>query len=169
MDDLIIRRACKGDRENFAEAVVQVRGEAYRIAYCYLHNQEDSMDAVCDAVEKAFYNIKRLRQPKYFKTWFIRITINECKRILRDRQKVEQLVDVMYANDCFKKREDKMDIDILLKRLPAAERILIYMKYYMGYTIEEISNVMDIPEGTVKTRIYGNLRKMKSSLEVREV
>lgn len=169
MDELLVRKARKGDKESFAEAVMLVKDQAYRIAYCYLHDREDSMDAVCDAVEKAFCNIKKLKDPRYFKTWFIRITINECKHRLRYRQRIESLADDIQSNDSHKMREDKLDLDVLLNGLPAAERILIYMKYYMGYTLEEIANLMEMPEGTVKTKIYGNLRKMKSCLELREV
>ena len=66
-------------------------------------------------------------------------------------------------------KEGKIDLENLLKELPEVDRILIYMKYYLGYTLEEISNVMSIPEGTVKSKIYNNLKKMKKRLEVREV
>lgn len=79
MDELIVKRAVAGDKESFSNAVMELKDRAYKIAYCCLHNEHDSMDTVCDAVEKAYRNIKKLREPKFFSTWFIRIMINECK------------------------------------------------------------------------------------------
>ena len=168
MDELLVRKSIKGDRESFGQIVAMVRDQAYRVAYCYLRNEEDSMDAVCDAVEKAFCNLKKLKEPKYFKTWFIRIIINECKLQLRNRKKVEYLADDIFIQADISNKEENPDLNKVLDQLPALDRLLIYMKYYMGYTLEEIAAATDMPTGTVKTRIYGNLKVLKSRLEVSE-
>lgn len=166
MDELLVKKAIKGDKDSFAALIEQYKAQAYRIAYCYLHNEEDSMDAVCDAVEKAYYHMRKIKQPRYFKTWFIRIVINECKQQLRAKQKFIDLADQLYAGDQEQFiPEDQLALDICLKQLPQLERVLIYMKYYMGYTIEEIAQSMEMSEGTVKTKIYRNLKKMKAQLE----
>ncbi|MDD4295804.1 MAG: sigma-70 family RNA polymerase sigma factor [Ruminiclostridium sp.] len=168
MDELLVRKAIKGDRESFGQIVAMVRDQAYRVAYCYLRNEEDSMDAVCDAVEKAFCNLKKLKEPRFFKTWFIRIIINECKLQLRNRKKVEYLADDIFIQADISNKEENLDLNKVLDQLPALDRLLIYMKYYMGYTLEEIAAATDMPTGTVKTRIYGNLKVLKSRLEVSE-
>lgn len=169
MQEILVKKAKKGDKESFSKIIYEVKDQAYKIAYCYLHNEEDSMDAVCDAIEKAYKNIKKLKKPKYFKTWFIRIVINECKKQIREKKRVIYLADDIYKEDIKYNKEDKLDIEYILKELPEIERSLIYMKYYLGYTLKEISEVVDLPEGTVKSKIYNNLKKMKSKLEIREV
>ncbi|MCW3489762.1 sigma-70 family RNA polymerase sigma factor [Dethiobacter alkaliphilus] len=171
MIDLLIKKAKKGDKDSLSQAIMAVKDDAYRVAYCYLHNQEDSMDAVCDAVEKAMVNLKKLKEPKYFKTWFIRIVINEAKMQLRQKQKVISLADSLYVNDSFqeKQREDIIDLEKMLGELEPLDRLLIYMKYYLGYTLDEIALSVDLPLGTVKTKIYGNLKVMRDKLELREV
>ncbi len=171
MIELLVKKAKKGDKDSFSQAISQVKDEAYKIAYCYLHNEEDSMDAVCDAVEKSFVNLKKLKQSKFFKTWFIRIVINEAKMQLRQREKVVLMADNLYAesrDDQYLQREEKMDLETLLNGLEPLDRLLIYMKYYMGYTLDEIAASVNLPSGTVKTRIYGNLRLLKTKLEVGE-
>ena len=170
MDEILILKARKGDKESFTQAVLQVKEQAYRIAYCYLHNEADSMDAVCDAVEKAYIHIKKLKEAKYFNTWFIRIVINECKLILRSRSRVLIQADSMYYS-CGDNLdvEDKLDLDRLLMELPSQDRVMIYMKYYMGYTLEEIAQLMDMSSGTIKTHLYGSLKKLRSRLLVEEV
>lgn len=168
MDELLVRKAIKGDRESFSQLIAIVREQAYRVAYCYLRNEEDSMDAVCDAVEKTFCNLKKLKEPRFFKTWFIRITINQCKQLLRNRNRVEYLADEIFMQPETSHREDSLDLNKVLAQLQAIDRLLIYMKYYMGYTLEEIATATEMPIGTVKTRIYGNLKTLKSKLEVYE-
>lgn len=170
MDELVVKKAQKGDRESFTAAIMEVKDQAYRIAYCYLKNEADSMDAVCDAVEKAFKNIKKLKHTEFFATWFIRIVINECKLQIRRSKKAIEAADRLYEKEIYQiDREDRMDLAQMLEQLDSADRILIYMKYYMGYSLEEIARASDLPVGTVKTRIYSNLKNIKEKMEVREV
>ncbi|MBS4536835.1 sigma-70 family RNA polymerase sigma factor [Clostridium sp. D2Q-11] len=169
MQDILVKKAKKGDKDSFSKIIQEVKDQAYRVAYCYLHNEEDSMDAVCDAIEKAYNNIKKLKHPKYFKTWFIRIVINECKKQITQKNRVIYVADEIYKEDIKDNKDDKLDIEALLKELPELERSLIYMKYYLGYTLLEISEIVSLPEGTVKSKIYNNLKKMKTRLEIREV
>lgn len=170
MDELLVRKAVKGDKDSFLQIILQVKDQAYRVAYCYLKNEEDSMDAVSDAVEKAYHNIKKLKEPRYFSTWFIRIVINECKQQLRSKQRVISMADELYAEpQSYISEAESIDLQVMLGRLPSPERILIYMKYYMGYTLDEIAEVMDMSAGTVRTKIYGNLKRIRSELELGEV
>ena len=171
MEETLIKRAQKGDKESFSKIILQIKDEAYKIAYCYLRDENDSIDAVCDAVEKALLNIRKLKQPKYFKTWFMRIVINECKMQLREKQKVIHSADELYESEDRRgaTSEDGIDLKECLKKLSENDRILIYMKYYMGYTLEEIAESTGIPTGTVKTKIYSNLKLLRKQLEVKEV
>lgn len=169
MDEFLITRAKKGHKDSFTQAIMQIKDQAYRVAYCYLHNEEDSMDAVCDAVEQAYKNIRKLKNVQYFNTWFIRIVINECNAQLRLRQRTTKITDHLEFPEVLGPSEDKLDLEILLNKLSPGDRLLIYMKYYLGYTLDEIAQLLDMSSGTVKTRIYSNLKKMKSELQTREV
>lgn len=159
----------KYDKKQFTQAVMEVKDQAYRIAFCYLHNEADSMDAVCDAVEKAFIHMDKLRNSTIFKTWFIRIVINECKQQLRARKRIVYMPDTTELCTPDADITSRLDLESLLRKLPAADRILIYMKYYLGYTLEEIAQATNMSCGTVKTRIYSNLKKFKLQLEAGEV
>lgn len=168
MDEILVIKAKKGDKNSFAEIISEVKKQAYKIAFCYLKNEDDSLDAVCDAVEKAYYNIKKLKQPKYFKTWFIRIVINECKQQIKAKQRVIYMADELYITENNNLIDDKIDLQSLLEQLPSLDRLIIYMKYYLGYTLNEISQIVNLPEGTVKSKMYKNLKIMRSKLEVKE-
>lgn len=159
----------KYNKEQFIQAITEMKDQAYRIAFCYLHSEADSMDAVCDAVEKAFIHIDKLKDSRMFKTWFIRILINECKQQLRAKKKVVYIPDSMEVHVLDTDIDIKMDLEVLLSKLPSSDRILIYMKYYLGYTLEEIAQATSMSCGTVKTKIYSNLKKFKLQLEAGEV
>lgn len=169
MDESIVIKAKKGDKDSFSKIIESVKNDAYKIAYCYLHDENESLDAVCDSVEKAFYSINKLREPKYFKTWFIRIVINQCKSVLRKKKKIVPLTEDIYnknaTNNVSSNNLDEIiQLRMLLKELPQLERGLIYMKYYMGYTLEEIADIQGMPIGTVKTKIYKNLKLLRAKM-----
>ncbi|WP_051271821.1 sigma-70 family RNA polymerase sigma factor [Shimazuella kribbensis] len=163
----LIREAQKGDWESFSQAVFSVKDQAYRIAYCYLYEENDSMDVVCDAMEKAYVKIKSLREPKFFTTWFIRIVINECKAQLKKKKTISFVAD--HASHRTVNPEEVVDLKMALQSLSPSDRVIVQMKYFLGYTFTEIAEAIGMPEGTVKTKLYQTLKLLKSKLALQEV
>lgn len=170
MDEFLISKAQSGDKEGFTAAIYRVKDKAYRVAYCYMNEQQDSIDAVHNAIEKAFKNFKHLKNASYFSTWFIRIVINECKLFLRKKKKNNLLLQDLYQKNftSIGTVEENIDLNMLLSNLPENDRALINMKFYLGFTLDEISDLTNLPLGTVKSKIYNNLKKMKEKLEIKE-
>jgi RNA polymerase sigma-70 factor (ECF subfamily) len=177
VSDVISAR--KGNKESFLKIIMELKDNSYKIAFCYLGNKDDSMDAVCNAVIKAFQKLKTLKQPEYFSTWFIRIVINECKLVLRQSKSRVYFDDIEYSGysdsdktadikDEFKACDMRIDIKQLLEKLKPLDRLIIYMKYYLNFTFEEIATMIEIPEGTVKSKVYANLRFMKDNYQMWE-
>lgn len=165
----LITEAKRGDYDSFGRALTLIKDQAYRVAYSYLNDEANSMDAVCDAVEKALINLGTLKDPKLFTTWFIRIVINQCKLQLRNRQKVVPLSNQLdIPNEPIHLKDEIIDVQGLLANLPPLERLLIQLKFYFGYSLDEIAEMTDLPTGTVKTKIYGTLKKLKQNLEYKE-
>lgn len=172
MDASLIRKAVKGDRESFTQIVLEIKDQAYRVAYSYLQNEDDSMDAVCDAMEKAFRGIGRLKDERMFKTWFIRIVINESKLQLSRRKRTVDLADRLYKEqqtEVSENRDEGLDLKAVLKDLDRMERLIIYLKYFLGYNLEEIAEMVNLPLGTVKTKLYSNLKVIRKKLNYEEV
>ena len=80
MEDLI-EKAKKGDKESFTRLVLLVKNELYHVAKARLNNEEDVCDAIQETTITAYKNIKELKDSRYFKTWIIRILINESNLI----------------------------------------------------------------------------------------
>ena len=154
MDEKLIKKAIKGNFKAYSLLVHSLKNEGYKLAYTILKNEQDSIDAYLQAVEKGLKNIQNLKEPQYFKTWFLRIVMNEAKNIRPTKSKSEN-------------QETKLDLERSLEKIEPQVREMIRLKFYMGYKLDEIANILDVPVGTVKGKMYTALRNMKKDLEVR--
>lgn len=134
----------------------------YRMAYMYMKNQADSLDIVQEVAFRAFKNRSSLKELNYFKTWILKITINASIDFLRKKQKV---VELPFTRDLGTQQTEDRYSDLLLNELLHSldedEKRLIYLKYYQEYTFQEISEIVDAPVSTVKSKIYRTLEKIR--------
>lgn len=173
MEAKIVKKAIKGHKKSFDQLMNIYSHDAYRLAYYYLNHQADSQDALGFAIEKAYKKIKTLKEAEKFKAWFMTIVVNEAKMILRQRKlsviSLETYPDqvVGLATEMVNE-ESVLDLKEALKKLSEEDRSLIMLKHYEGYTFSEISKLLNLPEGTVKTRNYKLLELLKRDLEGKE-
>ncbi len=161
----MVKQAKKGDKESFASLISLYRDDAYRLAYVYLQHEHDSMDAVCNAVEKCWRKLPGLKKEESFKSWFFKIIVNEALTIIKSRKRIIATPDSeleLYAIP--PPQDDSLLLSQLLGRIGLADRRLVSMKYLLGYTLKEIADISGLPEGTVKTKIYSCLKKMNGQL-----
>ena len=165
MDEKLIKKAVKGNFNAYSIQVNELKSDGYKLAYTILKNEQDSIDAYLQAVEKGLKNIKNLKEVKYFKTWFLKIVINEAKNIISKNSKVIYLEDVKdLKEDKEINRENKIDLEKSLQSIDPQTREMIKMKYYMGYKLEEIAQILDLSIGMVKGKMYTALKNMRKEL-----
>jgi len=125
---------------------------------------------VQNTIVKAFINIKKLNNSKYFKTWIIRILINECNNIykLKNEKIFEEYNEVNisaiskdYINDLI----ENIDFFELMKNLNLEERTIITLFYSEDLPIKEISKILEIPKSTVTTKLSRARNKLKKICE----
>lgn len=135
-------------KEKFADLIREYKLPMYRLSYGILQNE---MDAVGEAVIKAYEHLDSLREIDKFRQWIMMITANEAKHIFRKRKRVELTEDVsrygMSQND---KYDELWDIILTLDE---KYRSVIILFYYDQMKIKEISEILHITEGTVKSRM----------------
>jgi RNA polymerase sigma-70 factor (ECF subfamily) len=144
-------RASRGDEESFAILCDVLKTKLFRTAKGVLGNETLALDAVSEAVFRAFKGIKRLREHQYVETWFVRIVLNAANDIQR-RQKHEVIMKTVPEGVYYDNHSD-MDFFALIGSLQKELREIISLKYYSDYTLAEISEILNIPEGTVKSRL----------------
>lgn len=170
-DLLTVRRAMKGDAEAFEELLFKEEKMLYYKALSYVGKKEDALDAIQETACKAFLAIRQLRNPEYFSTWLFKILIRECYRLLKERDKmiVYEESELMRRLDSEnRKQEEVMDFFHLseaLSRLNSSYQTTIILFYYHDLSINDISEVMEKPVGTVKTNLRRARNKLKSELE----
>jgi len=161
----LVKLAQKGDKPAFDEIIRLCVPDMFRIAMSILSNKDDADDAVCEAVVKAYENLHKLNNYKFFKTWIIRILINQANEIYKSRNKVIYLHEIIKEPQY----EDKYnlggdEIKEAVAALGLEFRTVITLYYYQDMRIKEIADVLQIPQGTVKWRLSKAKSKLKERL-----
>lgn len=160
--DILLKRIKNHDMDAVADWFGARKEKYYRIGWSYLYNPFDIEDVFHGAIIKVYDNIHQLREERYFETWVTSIFINECKRILRERKRSVDLESVQEAA-----ASEDIYIVELKEHLINIEEIYrepIVLKYISGYSQEEIAEILDIPVGTVKSRIYRGLLILRKNM-----
>ncbi|SDK68137.1 RNA polymerase sigma factor [Natronincola ferrireducens] len=167
----IIKEIKKNQLNNFFLWMEMRKNKYYKIAWSYLYNHHDIEDVFQITIMKVYENIHQLREEKYFETWVTSIFLNECKSLLRKRQREVFVDTVDEANSGGNTYIECPGIDAnieLKEKLDQLEDIYrqpIILKYISGYSQEEISKILEIPIGTVKSRIYRGLKMLKVGMD----
>ncbi len=137
------------DKQGFTEQVLEAEDTLYRVAWSILRNEADCQDAVQEAVLRAWAKLDSLREPRYFRTWLIRILIRECYRLRRDGARILPLE----AAPEIEAREEDGALWREIQALPEPLRLPVLLHYVEGYGVAEVGALLRIPTGTVKSRL----------------
>ena len=163
-DDLLVRRAAKGDEAAFTELVRRHERRVYAVAMRMLGREEDALDATQDALLTLFRKAGQFRGESAFTTWLHRITINACYDILRKRARQPML---HLATEEGPDREPGppvedhaaevvggIDAERALREVPEDFRAVLILADVHDLPYEEIAQILEIPIGTVKSRAF---------------
>lgn len=162
IDELVIKAKNK-DKEALLTLVLERKNELYKLAYIYTENKEDALDAMEDMIVILYQKISKLNNNDVFYSWCKTILINCCKDILRKRNNLLVLeeIDESALEQDYENHERQLDINYYLKKLNENQQEAIKLKYFMDMDYESIAKVSNVPVGTVKSRIFNGLRKLK--------
>ena len=152
MNEILIRKAKKGDKDAFCRLIDENVQSMYKVAAAYLKNDEDVADAIQDTILSCYENLKSLKQNRYFKTWMIRILINKCKDMIQ-KKKLVTYTDQMPETPFHEEKYAAMEWIQALEPLDSKYRLVVLLYYMEGFGIREISDILDIKESTVKSRL----------------
>lgn len=156
------------NKTTFINNILESEQTLYRVSKSILGNDQDCEDAINNAILKAYEKLDSLKEEQYFKTWLIRIVINECNSLRRKQLKFLSFEDV-FKNKKIDEKEDYNDLYIAIQSLPKKIKVPIVLYYIEGYSVDEIKEILDIPQGTVKSRLSRGRKLLKTKLENMEV
>ncbi|MET3937638.1 RNA polymerase sigma factor (sigma-70 family) [Paenibacillus sp. PvP094] len=157
--------AQKGDAEAFAALMAMHQSRLYRIAYAYLHNEGDALEAIQESTYRAYRKLKKLKEPSYFGTWLIRILLNYCADERKRKNRYSPVTE-MHEPSSWDRPEDP-DLAAAVSALDPDCKQIIILSYFEGFSLTETAEILDIPVGTVKSRLHRTLGQLRAQLEMK--
>ena len=180
-DNALVSQTLDGKVRSFQTLVERYRKNAYLYAAGMVGNQDDAYDLSQEAFVRAYKNLNRFNPVYQFKTWFFHILSNICKNYLRQRTNRSGVVtsteltsvavaprtarpDVLFEADVRKKA-----IWDCINGLPEKFREIIILCHFQDMSYEQIAGILDIPRGSVMSRLYYARVKLREIFEQRGI
>lgn len=169
-DELLVLRCQAGDADALRVLIERWQPRFGRFAWHLTNDREATRDVVQDAWMAIVRGIKRLDDPALFRSWAYRIVSNKCADWLRQRIAQRGLAqEPRVAPEPASREPDSSDevepLRRALRRLPDEQRAILSLHYLDGMSVAEIARVMDVPTGTVKSRLHHARNRLKTALE----
>lgn len=166
MDDQPAIDKCRnGEHEAFRYLVERYQRQAVSHATAILGNREDALDAAQEAFIDAFRALKSFDEARPFYPWFYVLLRNRCyKMSARRRETVSIDENVLVASNSTA-REDALALEEALLSLDRQDREIVTLKYFDGLSYDELAELLEVPKGTVMSRLFHARRKLQAKLE----
>ncbi|QZY56423.1 sigma-70 family RNA polymerase sigma factor [Crassaminicella profunda] len=166
---MMVKKAKEGDKDALVQLIMAKKQEYYKLAYIYMKNKEDALDAMEDMIVIIYEKIHQLKKEDAFYSWSKTILVNCCKRLLRRKNKIISLdlVKEEVHEGGFEQKDQEIILEKYLSQLNEKHQEAIRLRYFLDLDYQTIADIVKIPLGTVKSRISIGLKKLKESLEVK--
>ncbi len=173
-DELLVLQCQEGDGEALKALIARWQPRFGRLAWRLTREREAARDVVQDTWLAIVRGLRRLDDPARFRTWAYRIVTHKCadwtRRRVARRNVERELRDAAAstAGRPPKDRDSEDDAGLLreaLAALPDDQRAILSLHYLDGMSVREIGRVLDVPQGTVKSRLYHARERLKQALE----
>ena len=166
-----VNESVNSSPESFERLVNTVKVKLYKTGMAILKNDDDVCDAIQETLLSAYKNFESLREKQYFSTWITRILINKCYDIIKKNKKISYLNEQMEveANESYYDRyKEDSTVERVLSQINPELKLVTVLYYYDEFSVKEISEMLNIPEGTVKSRLARARDKMYEILKMEE-
>ena len=151
------------NKEQFVQQIQQYMDMIFRLAFNCLKSQADADDVTQTVLLRLYETEKVFDNEDHVKHWLVRVTLNECKKHWRSpwnrTEEYENYVSTLVFDE-----PQYSDLFEAIMGLDTKYRIVIYLYYYEGYSIEEIAGLLRLPRGTVGTRLKRAREQLKQKL-----
>ena len=158
-----------GDAAYFERMYEQYATDVLRVSYFYLGDRQKAEDVCQDVFVRLITNAPVLPEGKE-KAWLLKVALNRCRDLWRGAW-VKRVVlgspafELVPAPDEIGKLTDQQELMGAIHQLPTTFREVILLHYYQGYGITEIAEMMNLPEGTISSRLSRGRKKLESILK----
>jgi RNA polymerase sigma-70 factor, ECF subfamily len=168
----LVERARRGDREAFSVLAGGVVDRLYATARFILRDTELAEDATQDALVRAWRDLPSLRDAERFDAWMHRLIIRACADVGRHQRRWRAEITVLpnepFEPDRTPDLANRDQIEQGLRRLSDAQRAILVAHFYVGMSVTEAADALDIPVGTAKSRLHYAIEALRAALAANE-
>ena len=165
----LVEAAAKGDHEAFEALATSAGDRMYAVARLILRQSDLAEDAVQEAFVRAWRELPSLRDPDRFDAWLYRLVVNACadqgRQLRRWSNQVRPVPMDRSISDETGSVADRDQLERAFTRLKPDQRAVVVLHHYSGFSAAEISRILDIPEGTARSRLHYATEAMRSALQ----
>lgn len=168
----LVLAAKQGDKEGFTQLYEEVAPSLYRMALYTLGNSHDAEDVVSETFVEAYRGIGGLRDESAFQAWMYKILSARCKRKIKEYIKgrntfdLDQFLELPGEDSDFSGQSlQRVELIKAMEALSPAERQIVCLSVFDGYTTKEIAKITASPQGTISSKLFRALKKMRKMLE----
>jgi len=173
-DNDYVLRCIRGDREAFGTLVDRYQRPVFNAVLRMVRSNEDASDVTQQIFLKAYTNLNRFDTKRKFFSWLYRLAMNETINFLRSRREHEELSESLQAPD--RSAEERLEADETaaivrqeVGNLNVDHRAVIVLRHFLQLSYHEAAEVLDVPEKTVKSRLFSARETLRGSLLARGV
>ena len=180
-ENRLIQRVQEGDYAAFRQIMEKHQEKIYYLAYDMTGNQQDAEDLSQEVFIKAYHSLKKFRGEAKLSSWLYRIAVNTCIDKIRKKKEVPVLItDEQEDNDWYPTQylvdnsadpEDiaesgimQQNIHVALQKLSPREKSVFVLRHYNELQLKEISDILNLSIGTVKSLIFRAVKKLQNEL-----
>jgi RNA polymerase sigma-70 factor (ECF subfamily) len=173
-DALVVQDCLGGNHEAFGALVDRYQGTMFNVSLRIVRNVEDAADVTQTAFVKAFENLKSFNPRYKFFSWLFRIVVNESLNHLKRNRAYTELDEQLLSTDpapdeTYQREELRHRIDRALQDLKLEYRVVLILRHFQDLSYQDISYITDVPEKTVKSRLFTARKLLREKLMRRGV
>ena len=146
----------------------------YRLTSAILGNEADARDAAQETFIAVWRQLRRLREPEKFDAWLQRVAVNASRMMIRarSRRRIREIpssrVVALGERAADSLRDDAAILDAALATLRVEQRAILVLHHLEGRSLAELATILDIPEGTAKSRLFAARRALAAAITAAE-
>lgn len=163
---LDVQLALQGDKDAFVRLVKKIEPTLYRVSKSIMRSEHECVDATQEAILIAYSSLYTLKNAEYFNTWLIRILIHECYRLVKSRKNVVPIGELIEQSQASLDHTSDQIIELkdAVNELDKDLQVAVTLYYFEDLSLKTISQLLDVPEGTVKSRLSRARQKLSELL-----
>jgi RNA polymerase sigma-70 factor (ECF subfamily) len=164
--DMLIEAMKLGDKNAFDCFIQKYHNELYYTALGIVRSEWDARDICQETFIKVFSSLNKLKDTSKIRQWMNRILINKCNDYFRYNKRVAVSNYIEVKSFSGVENVEKIDLLKAILSLKEETRVVLTLRYFQGFPLKEIADILDIPIGTVKSRIYNGLKELRKLMKI---